>query len=336
MSSDKKQPVSKDWKQLWIKIALFTPLLLLLLVFQQTYGTYEIKPVDVTIESGAASAHIARKLEAAGVIDAAWQFRVLVRLTGKAGALKVGLYHFEGNMSLWDVIDKIEHGEVMRFQVTVPEGLRTDDILALLAEKTNTDLKQWRLAMEALLQNEEWEGRLLPETYSYAKPINPNKMLSQMIEAQKRVLATMITNPLDAERLRIIASIIEKETAVDAERPLVSAAIHNRIKRGMPLQMDPTVIYGIWRRDGSFSGDIRRNDLAADTPWNTYRHRGLPPTPICNPGEASLRAAANPADVTYLYFVADGTGGHAFATTHEEHQANVQKWIKIERQRNRK
>ena len=336
MSSDKKQPVSKDWKKLWIKIALFTPLLLLLLMFQQTYGTYEIKSVDVMIESGAASAHIAKKLEEAGVIDAAWKFRVLVRLTGKAGALKVGQYHFEGNMSLWDVVNKIERGEVMRFQVTVPEGLRTHDILSLLAEKTNTDLKRWRLAMEALLQDEEWEGRLLPETYSYTKPINPNKMLSQMIEAQKQLLATMIAHPLDAERLRIIASIIEKETAVDAERPLVSAVIHNRIKLGMPLQMDPTVIYGIWRRDGSFSGDIKRHDLAADTPWNTYRHRGLPPTPICNPGEASLRAAANPADVTYLYFVADGTGGHTFATTHEEHQANVQKWIKIERQRNRK
>lgn len=319
-----------------IVAAIVVALLPVLFFIQQINSSHHVAAVDVSIISGDASSSIARKLEKAGVIDAQWPFKLLVRLSGKAGALKQGLYHFEGEMSASDVLEKIESGSVMRFQVTVPEGLRTHDILSLLAEKTGTDLKQWRLAMEALLQNEEWEGRLLPETYSYAKPINPNEMLSQMMEAQGKVLATIIRNPLDAERLRIIASIIEKETAVDAERPLVSAAIHNRIKLGMPLQMDPTVIYGIWRRDGSFSGDIRRNDLAADTPWNTYRHRGLPPTPICNPGEASLRAAANPADVTYLYFVADGTGGHAFATTHEEHQANVQKWMKIERQRNRK
>jgi UPF0755 protein len=298
-------------------------------------GKHDIAPVDVVIDAGSASSHIAHKLVASGVIDSGWQFKLLVRATGKSGSLKVGQYHFEGRLSLWDVIKKIETGEVTRFQVTVPEGLRTMDILALLAERTGTEEKQWRLAAEAVLQNEEWEGKLLPETYTYSKPVDPKAILNQMIEAQQRLLASITTDSLDAERLRIIASIIEKETRVDAERPLVSAAIRNRIEKGMPLQMDPTVIYGIWRRDGTFSGNIRRKDLAADTPWNSYTRRGLPPTPICNPGAASLRAAANPADVTYLYFVADGTGGHAFATTHEEHQANVQKWIKIERERNR-
>jgi len=336
MNKEEKPTVNRDWKGDWIKIAALLPLLLIFTALQQIHSEQELKAVDVTIESGAASAHIARDLEEAGVIDSAWKFRALVRLTGKAGALKVGQYHFEGKMSLWDVIRKIERGEVMRFQVTVPEGLRTHDILSLLAEKTQTPLSQWRLAIEALLPDEEWEGRLLPETYTYAKPVNPQAVLSQMMEAQRRVLASITTNALEAERLRIMASIIEKETGVDSERPLVSAAIHNRIKIGMPLQMDPTVIYGIWRRDGSFSGNIRRKDLAADTPWNSYTRRGLPPTPISNPGEASLRAAANPADVSYLYFVADGTGGHAFATTHEEHRANVQRWIEIERNRDRK
>ncbi|NOR73386.1 MAG: endolytic transglycosylase MltG, partial [Mariprofundaceae bacterium] len=226
-------------------------------------------------------------------------------------------------------------GEVIHFQVTVPEGLRTHDVLELVAEKTGSSLKGWRLALEDLLPDQEWEGKLLPETYSYSKPVVPIALLEQMITAQRRVIASLTTNQLDAERLRIIASIIEKETGLDAERALVSAAIRNRIERGMPLQMDPTVIYGIWRKSGSFSGNIRRKDLADDTPWNSYTRRGLPPTPICNPGAASLRAAAAPADVSYLYFVADGTGGHAFASTHEEHQANVKEWIRIERQQNR-
>ncbi|HKI60621.1 MAG TPA: endolytic transglycosylase MltG [Mariprofundaceae bacterium] len=316
-------------------VAIVVALLPVLFFVQQINSAHNVAPVDVVIVSGDASSTIARKLEEAGAIHSQWPFKLLVRLSGKAAALKLGLYHFEGEMSASDVLAKIESGSVMRFQVTVPEGLRTHDILSLLAEKTQTELSQWRLAIEALLPDEEWEGRLLPETYNYAKPVNPKEVLSQMLEAQRRVIASITTHALEADRLRIIASIIEKETGVDAERPLVSAAIHNRIKIGMPLQMDPTVIYGIWRRDGSFSGNIRKKDLAADTPWNSYRHKGLPPTPICNPGEASLRAAANPADVTYLYFVADGTGGHAFATTHKEHQANVQRWIEIERERNR-
>lgn len=155
-----------------------------------------------------------------------------------------------------------------------------------------------------------------------------------MVQAQEKVLKEI--KPESVQRLRIIASIIEKETSLDKERPLVSAAIHNRLDLGMRLQMDPTVIYGIWKRDGVFSGNIQRKDLKTDTPWNTYTRKGLPPTPICNPGAASLRAAANPADVSYVYFVADGSGGHAFASTLAEHQANVKKWVKLERKMNRK
>ena len=265
-----------DWK----KICVLLPLLLIFISFQQVFDKQEVEPVDVVIESGSASSHIARKLAASGVIGSQWQFKLLARLTGKTGALKVGQYHFEGELSLWDVLKKIEVGDIMRFQVTVPEGLRTLDVLSLLAEKTLTEERVWRLAAEELLHNEEWEGRLLPETYTYSKPVDPKRVLSQMISAQQEVLRSVISNALNAEKLRIIASIIEKETSVDAERPLVSAAIRNRIKKGMPLQMDPTVIYGIWRRDGVFSGNIRRKDLANDTPWNSYTRRGHARTPI--------------------------------------------------------
>jgi peptidoglycan lytic transglycosylase G len=323
--------MSGEWKKLWMLL----PLLLVAMVWLEVTGEQRVAAVDVVIKPGSGSSQIANALQSAGVIDSKLAFKLLTRVTGKSASLKVGLYHFEGNLSLWDVLKKIERGEVIHFQVTVPEGLRTHDVLELVAEKTGSSLKDWRLALEELLPDQEWEGKLLPETYSYSKPVVPIALLEQMITAQRRVIASLVTNQLDAERLRIIASIIEKETGLDAERPLVSAAIRNRIERGMPLQMDPTVIYGIWRKDGSFSGNIRRKDLADDTPWNSYTRRGLPPTPICNPGAASLRAAAAPADVSYLYFVADGTGGHAFASTHEEHQANVKKWIRIERQQNR-
>ena len=323
--------MSSDWKKIWILL----PLLLMAMAWLEVTGKQSVDAVDIEIKPGSGSSQIASALQGAGVIDSKLAFKVLTRVTGKSGSLKIGHYHFEGRLSLWDVLKKIERGEVLRFQVTVPEGLRTHDVLELLAEKTKSNLKDWHLALEALLPNQEWEGKLLPETYSYSKPLNPTSMLEQMISAQQTVIASLTTNQLDAERLRIIASIVEKETGVDSERPLVSAAIRNRIEIGMPLQMDPTVIYGIWRRDGSFSGNIRRKDLSADTPWNSYTRRGLPPTPICNPGAASLRAAAAPADVSYLYFVADGTGGHAFASTHEEHQANVKKWVNIERARNR-
>lgn len=328
------------WKALTRKeaaVVAAAALLLLgsLFVIVRINSSHMVEPVDVTIVSGDAASSIARKLEEAGVIDARWPFKLLVRLSGKAGALKVGLYHFEGELSSADVLSMIDSGSVMRFLVTVPEGLRTLDILKLLAEKTGTDEKEWRRAVESLMGDEEWEGRLLPETYTYAKPVDPKMVLGQMMNAQQSLLNELASTPSQAERVRIIASIIEKETSLDRERPLVSAAIHNRLRKGMALQMDPTVIYGIWRRDGDFSGNIHKQDLRTDTPWNSYTRKGLPPTPICNPGAASLKAAAAPADVDYLYFVADGSGGHAFASTHKEHQANVQKWIRIDRERNR-
>lgn len=322
-------------KEAAVVVAAALLLLGSLFVIVRINSSHMIEPVDVTIVSGDSASSIARKLEAAGVIDSQWPFKLLVRLSGKAGVLKLGLYHFEGELSTAEVLEKIESGSVMRFQVTVPEGLRTLEILKLLAEQTGTDEKAWRLAAESLMGDEEWEGRLLPETYTYAKPADPVMMIKQMMSAQQDVLNSITSSTSEASRIRIVASIIEKETSLDRERPLVAAAIYNRLKIGMPLQMDPTVIYGIWRRDGDFSGNIHKRDLRTDTPWNSYTRKGLPPTPICNPGSESLRAAANPADVSYLYFVADGSGGHAFASTHEEHQANVKRWVEIERERNR-
>jgi len=289
--------------------------------------------VEIEVPRGASTIKIGRLLHEAGVIQSPLAFRFAVRLHGAGAGLHSGYYRFDGAANINGIIARLQQGDVMSFHVTVPEGLRTDEILTLLADKTGVEIKQWQLALKALLPGEV-EGRLLPETYQYSKPLNPKKLLQAMITAQKKVLAGLAQDIALQDRLRIMASIIEKETMLDRERPLVAAAIHNRLRKGMPLQMDPTVIYGIWRTTGSFSGNIRKKDLLTDTLWSTYTRRGLPPTPIGNPGAASLHAAANPADVDYLYFVADGTGGHKFAATLAEHQANVRQWIKVEKRHN--
>jgi len=298
-------------------------------LWQQLYAKHPVHEVALLVSSGASSHSVASSLQQHGVIDSAWMFRLVARLAGTATQIKAGEYVFSGQMSVSDVLDKLVAGDVILHRITIPEGLRTEEVLQILANHTGHSVADWQAALRLILKGEEQEGRLLPETYSYSKPIRPKEILGSMIQAQRAVLEDI--NPKSEQRVRIIASIIEKETSLDKERALVSAAIHNRLRLGMPLQMDPTVIYGIWKRDGVFSGNIHRNDLKTDTPWNTYTRRGLPPTPICNPSAASLRAAAKPADVDYVYFVADGSGGHAFAATLAQHQANVKAWVKFER-----
>jgi len=290
--------------------------------------------VQIMIPHGSSTIKIARLLQQQDVIASQYLFRLLVRYEGGGNGLRSGLYAFEKPATMSQIIARLQRGDVMRFKVTVPEGLRTDEVLNLLATKTATDVVNWQRALKTLLPTQD-EGRLLPETYQYNKPIQIKRMLKSMLQAQAKIMAELSADVHEQQRLRIMASIIEKETRLEKERPWVAAVIRNRLKRGMPLQMDPTVIYGVWKRDGHFSGNIRKKDLRTNTPWNTYTNRGLPPTPIGNPGAASLRAAAAPADVTYLFFVADGTGGHQFATTLAEHNANVARWVKLEREKNR-
>ncbi len=291
--------------------------------------------VDIMVPRGASSMKIARLLAQHDVIESPLVFRLILRLDGKGGQLRSGLYHFERAATMAQVIARLERGDVMHFKVTVPEGLRTDEVIHLLADRTGTDQQQWQTAIKKLLPVEA-EGRLLPETYQYTKPVRMQRMLKEMVDAQQHILAELSESAPVQHHIRVIASIIEKETMLAKERPLVAAVIRNRLKRGMPLQMDPTVIYGIWRTTGSFSGNIHKKDLSTDTPWSTYTRKGLPPTPICNPGAASLRAAAAPADVPFLYFVADGSGGHRFAATLADHQANVARWVRLERRRQHK
>jgi len=327
-------------KLIWFLATCFVALITVIYLWVSVQHSRTIISQDINIPSGASSKKIAHTLETQGIISSAPIFAWLTRLSGEASQLKPGLYHFEGKMSMVDVSKKLIKGDILQFKVTIPEGLRTDEMLMLLSNKTDTPLKLWQDALYIIVGNAEHEGLFLPETYLYAKPINAQALLLQMYHARQRIETELAQeynwDDTQLHRNRVMASIIEKETALAKERVWVSAAIHNRLEKRMALQMDPTVIYGIYRTKGSFSGNLRRSDLRENTPWNTYTNKGLPPTPICNPGAESLRAAAQPADVSYLYFVADGTGGHIFAPNLEEHNANVRNWIRIERKMNLK
>jgi len=328
-----------------VSLKLFALMALLILVsglgaYYAVQTQVSVQPPEartVVIAPGTSTQGIARKLEEEGVIRSALMFRLLARLRGDAQELQSGEYHFVEPAKLSKVLQRLRRGDVLLHRLTVAEGLRNDEILLLLAGQTQTPLALWQEAFQKMLGERkidgEGEGYLLPETYTYRLPVDAHAVLLDMLRAQHALMQTLLPAWQGAQGLRIVASIVEKETAMDAERPLVAAVIRNRLERRMALQMDPTVIYGLWHEDGNFSGNLHKGDLKRDTPWNSYTRKGLPLTPICNPGAASLRAAADPADVDYLYFVADGSGGHAFASTLEEHNANVRRWMKFERNR---
>ncbi len=301
------------------------------------FAPVEVTPPRTVVLPEGASAHaIGARLARAGVVPSAAGFVWTARVFGLVDRLRAGEYRFAGRLSTLAVARRIAEGRVVLHRITVPEGLTTDEVLRLLAAKTGVPPARWRRALAALLPGEDPEGRLLPETYAYTLPVRPGRILAAMVHAQDALLDRLV-GPDERRRrtVRIVASIVEKETALDAERPVVAGVIYNRLARGMRLEMDPTVIYGILRTRGRFDGNLRRRDLETDTPWNTYTRAGLPPTPICNPGRASLEAAAHPARTDYLYFVANGKGGHVFARTYEEHRRNVRRWVEIERARSR-
>ncbi|MDX8390587.1 MAG: endolytic transglycosylase MltG [Mariprofundaceae bacterium] len=288
-------------------------------------------PIELHIPQGASSAVIAQLLFENGIIHSSFAFKIMVRLNGTASSMQSGYYRFSGTANLMQVGERIREGDVILESMTIAEGLRIDEMISQLAKQSGIAGEKWEQALKEMFIDTDPEGKFLPETYLYARPIDPLSMLKRMHQAQMRVIEKLDVDWLDINQLRIVASIIEKESAVDKERPRIAAVIRNRLNKNMRLQMDPTVIYGLWREDHNFSGNLRRKDLKRPTPWNSYTNNGLPATPICNPGAASLQAAAAPADDDTLYFVADGSGGHHFSTTLKEHEAHVKKWVARER-----
>src|SRR3954454_9728196 len=284
----------------------------------------------VNIPQRAGKRDIADVLTRDGVIDVnAWVFIGGVYALKASSDLKPGEYSFQKNASLRDVIATIVEGKVVQHSITIPEGLTSEQMVARLSEND---------IFSGSVQEIPREGTLLPETYKFPRGTTREQVIQRMQQAQKRVLAEIwdrrsqdipIKSP---EQLVTLASIVEKETGKSDERSRVAAVFINRLRQKMKLQSDPTIIYGLVGGRGTLGRPIKRSEIQQPSPYNTYVVDGLPPGPIANPGRASLEAAANPARTRDLFFVADGTGGHSFSDTYDQHQKNVAKLRAMEKQ----
>jgi len=277
----------------------------------------------IVIPKGSGLHEVATLLAEGGVIDNRWIFIAGTFFSGRGHTLRAGEYEFAAAISPRGAADLIDSGKVVRHKLTIPEGLTTAEIVALIDAAP---------ALEGTIEAEPLEGTLLPDTYFYVLGNTRTELLSRMHHAMERALADAWTHrapnlPLPSPAAAVtLASIVEKETARPEERARIAGVYVERLKLGMKLQADPTVIYVLTKGGAQpLNRPLTHDDLSVPSPYNTYVEKGLPPTPIANPGLAALRAALRPDDRGELYFVADGTGGHAFAKTLEEHNRNVAK-----------
>lgn len=284
--------------------------------------------IIVDFPKGTSVVGIATRLRDAGAIERPLLFRAGAMLSGDARRMKAGEYAIAPRASMRMILAQITAGKILQHQISIAEGLSSSEILILvkLAEPLSGELPDLPP-----------EGSLLPETYNFPRGESRTALINRMQAAQKKLLAkdwaardAQIPLATPEEAL-ILASIVEKETGIAAERPLIAGVFYNRLRIGMALQSDPTVVYA---RDKGTPNDapISRADLAIESPFNTYKQPGLPPAPIANPGRAAIQAVLHPAATDALYFAADGSGGHAFATSLEEHNKNVAKLRAREKQ----
>jgi len=285
---------------------------------------------NVVIPRGAGPQTMAKLLNEEGVLNHPRLFRVALMIDPTPKPIKAGEYEIPAHVSMWSLLELLQSGKQVQRRLTVVEGMTTAEVVELV-RKTE--------ALSGDITLDLKEGDLLPETYFFAREDTRDGLLMRMKEAmdktldeawRKRAAGLPLANRAQALTL---ASIIEKETAVPAERARVAAVYINRLRRRMKLESDPTTIYGITLGKVPFNRELTRADLQSTSPYNTYVVTGLPPGPICNPGRASIMAAVNPARDRALFFVADGQGGHAFANTLAEHNRNVERWRQIQRER---
>ncbi|RHW17068.1 endolytic transglycosylase MltG [Sphingomonas gilva] len=286
------------------------------------------QPRTVLVPEGASLTRAATAMEEAGAIPSAGRFLLFARLFGSGEPIRAGEYQLPAGISQSDILKMLQGGRTLQRMVTIPEGMPS----ILVHEKLMAEpLLTGPVAVPA-------EGSVLPDSYSFQRGDTRAQVLERMQKAMREYLAAAwkkrkpniaVSTPEEAV---ILASIVEKETGVPAERRTVAAVYSNRLKRGMPLQADPTVIYPV-TKGKPLGRRILRSELQAQNGYNTYAMAGLPAGPIANPGRASIDAVLDPAPSTALYFVADGSGGHIFADTLEQHNANVQKWYAIRRAR---
>jgi len=313
------------------------PFLLLIAAVCLEFGIFLFRPVAppepkvISVPLGAPFAEVAKRLGEEGVVASSFKLKQLARLRGATRRIKAGEYDFSQAAIPGMVLDRLVAGDVRHRKITIPEGLTLKEIAARLDAEGFGDAQSFLgLAKDPSFVSSfgipalTLEGYLFPETYTFGAGISRERLICAMVRQFRNHLSPDLLEGaanlgLDAHQLVTLASIIQKEAGSCKEMPLISAVFHNRLKRGMPLQADPTVIYGI----EDFDGNLTRQHLAEPTPYNTYRTAGLPPGPIANPGECALRAAAFPEAAGYLYFVARGDGTHVFSNTLKEHNKAV-------------
>jgi UPF0755 protein len=289
------------------------------------------EPQTVVIKEGSSLSQISSKLLSNDVIDNGWIFSQGVKAHKAQSSMKAGEYIFKPQMSMYDVMETIRSGKGILHKVTLPEGLTVFQIFERLAKH--------EILEGPLPETLPPEGSLMPDTYPFQRGTTRAEVIERMKIAQetflaqiweKRVADLPISTP---QELVTLASIVEKETGKADERPRVASVFINRLNRGMKLQSDPTILYGIFGGEGKPSDrPIYKSDIETPTPYNTYTIPALPPGPIANPGRAAMEAVANPSRTDDIFFVANGTGGHVFAKTLDEHNQNVARWRQIEKQ----
>ena len=301
----------------------------------EPYRGYEKGEQYVDIPQGASTGEIRRRLIEAGVVPDDLTLRAALWWSGRSRSLKAGEYRFDQPLAPLAVVDKIANGEVYTKRITFPEGLTIKEMAALYemhgfgsARDFVAAASDGSLIHDLDPQAKDLEGYLFPETYALPRVAPAGRLVQQMVDRFRTTYQEVVqgrSDSLTTRQVVSLASLVEKETAQATERPIVSAVYRNRIKKGMGMQADPTVVYALVKA-GRYDGNIRRADLDFDSPYNTYKYPGLPPGPIASPGRASLEAALSPSDVPYLYFVSRNDGTHVFAETLVEHNANVFKY----------
>jgi UPF0755 protein len=304
---------------------------------REPYAGYSEPEQFVTIRQGASSSEIGRQLASAQVIRDSRLFRSALWWTGRGRDLKAGEYRFDRALTPLEVIDVLVRGDVYTLRLTFPEGLSVDEMAKVYESHDFGKGADFLAAARNVKRIRELddkasdlEGYLFPETYALPRHIPAARLVDLMLDRflavyDDKLRARASAQGLTMRQVVTLASLVEKETGKAEERPLVAAVYRNRMKIGMPMQADPTIVYALSKAH-RYDGNIRREDLSLDSPYNTYKYPGLPPGPIASPGKASLEAALMPADVAYLYFVSRNDGSHVFAQTLEEHNANVRKF----------
>ncbi|MEX0838316.1 MAG: endolytic transglycosylase MltG [Parvibaculum sp.] len=301
------------------------------------YGKYRFEaagphaePRIVLLSPGMGVRAIAARLDKAGVISDRRIFLAGVRFGKAEATLKAGEYEIPAHASMAAIVGILREGRSILHRITIPEGRTSEQVMLIVAADP---------VLVGEVPPTPPEGVLLPETYSFTRGTTRAELVALMQKAASDLMVELwpgraenlpVKTPMEAI---ILASIVEKETGVASERPRVAAVFVNRLRKSMRLQSDPTIIYGLIGGKGALGRQIRRSEIDRQTPYNTYQIDGLPPTPIANPGRASIEAVLNPPETDEYYFVADGTGGHAFSRTLAEHQRRVQEWRRIERER---